>query len=118
MVQVVKLNTQNANDVVHSIISCLCVIFLKQTLGLIGQLKQETFKILDKLQQKMASCIKSVGNIEHEVYRAFYQEHRTKPMAGFIDGDLVEKFIDLPRTQMNDMIQGMKVAKDNLLLLL
>ena len=36
--------------------------------GLIGQLKQDTFNILDKVQQRMADCIKSVGNIEHEVY--------------------------------------------------
>ena len=30
-------------------------------------------------------------------------------MAGFIDGDLVEKFIDLPRHQMDEIMRNMKV---------
>ena len=37
-------------------------------LGLIGQLSRDTFNILNNLQQRMASCVKSIGNIEHEVY--------------------------------------------------
>ncbi len=45
----------------------------------------------------------------HNRYRSFFQEHRTKPMAGFIDGDLVEKFIDLPRHQMDEIMRNMKV---------
>ena len=36
--------------------------------GLIGQLTSETFTLLMKLQNKMASIVKSMGNIEHEVY--------------------------------------------------
>ena len=38
------------------------------TAGLVGQLTPETFTLLMKLQNKMASIVKSVGNIEHEVY--------------------------------------------------
>ena len=36
--------------------------------GLIGQLNPDAFSLLMKLQNKMASVIKTVGNIEHEVY--------------------------------------------------
>ena len=28
----------------------------------------ETYNLLTSLQQKMAACIKSVGNIEHDMY--------------------------------------------------
>ena len=31
-------------------------------------------------------------------------------MAGFIDGDLVEKFLDLPRPQMEEIVRGIKVS--------
>ncbi len=31
-------------------------------------------------------------------------------MAGFVDGDLIEKFIDLPRTQMDDIMKDIKVS--------
>ena len=36
--------------------------------GLIGQLNSESFSLLSKIQSKMATLIKSVGNISHEVY--------------------------------------------------
>lgn len=79
-------------------------------IGLIGQLNADTYNLLVKLQLKMADSIKSVGNIEHEVYRSFSSEHRTKPMAGFIDGDLVEKFLDLPRKQMEEIVRDIKIT--------
>ncbi len=28
---------------------------------------------------------------------------------GFVDGDLVEKFLDLPEAQMNEVVKGIKV---------
>ena len=43
---------------------CLCYY----DAGLIGQLEMSTFSLLAKLQEKMAAAVKSVGNIEHEVY--------------------------------------------------
>ena len=36
--------------------------------GLIGQLKPEVFSLLMKLQNKMTSVVKSIGNIDHEEY--------------------------------------------------
>ncbi|XP_003389315.1 PREDICTED: DNA damage-binding protein 1-like [Amphimedon queenslandica] len=79
-------------------------------IGLIGTLNMDTYTLLSKLQQKMAANIKSVGNIEHEIYRSFSNEHRSKPFAGFIDGDLVEKFLELPRPQMSQIVQGIKTT--------
>ena len=34
-------------------------------------------------------------------------------MAGFIDGDLVEKFLDLPRKQMEEIVRDIKVERVN-----
>lgn len=80
--------------------------------GLIGQLEVSTFSLLSKLQEKMAAAITSVGNIEHEVYRCFSMEHptatKTKSSEGFIDGDLVEHFLDLPQDKMEEICKGIK----------
>ena len=35
-------------------------------------------------------------------------------MAGFIDGDLVEKFLDLPRKQMEEIVKDIKVERVNM----
>ena len=40
------------------------------SIGLICQLSVETFTLLSKVQDRMAKVVKSVGNIEHEVYPA------------------------------------------------
>lgn len=42
-------------------------------------------------------------------YRSFSTEHMTKMSEGFIDGDLVERFLDLPQAQMEDICRGIKV---------
>lgn len=43
-------------------------------------------------------------------YRSFGNEHRTKPLAGFIDGDLVEKYLDLPYPEMEKIAKGVMVS--------
>ncbi len=42
-------------------------------------------------------------------YRSFANDHKTKVAEGFIDGDLVERFLDLSQAQMNDIVAGIKV---------
>ncbi len=42
-------------------------------------------------------------------YRTFATEHKTKMVEGFIDGDLVERFLDLPEAQMAETCKTIKV---------
>ena len=46
-------------------------------------------------------------------YRCFSVEHaaasKTKSAEGFIDGDLIEQFLDLPHQKMEDVCNGIKV---------
>jgi hypothetical protein len=36
-----------------------------------------------------------VGGFDHDAWRCFKDERRSEPAANFIDGDLVEQFLDL-----------------------
>jgi DNA damage-binding protein 1 len=36
-----------------------------------------------------------VGGFDHDSWRAFKDERRTEPATNFVDGDLVEQFLDL-----------------------
>lgn len=78
-------------------------------IGLIGQLLPETYALLSKLQSKMVHAIRSVGNIDYDAYRSFENEHKTKMTEGFIDGDLVERFLDLPPSEIEEICKGIKV---------
>ena len=42
-------------------------------------------------------------------HRSFATEHKTKVTEGFVDGDLVERFLDLSQSQMEEVCKGLKV---------
>ena len=46
----------------------------------------------------------------HCSWRSFHNERKTEPAAGFIDGDLIESYLDLSREKMQDVAQGLQVG--------
>ena len=42
-------------------------------------------------------------------WRSFHTERKTEPSAGFVDGDLIESFIDLHRDKMQEVVSGLQV---------
>lgn len=77
--------------------------------GVITQITHELYDLLLGLQERLAQVIKSVGKIEHNFWRSFSTEVKTEVSEGFIDGDLIESFLDLPRKEMNEVITGLQV---------
>lgn len=56
---------------------------------------------LEKLQLVLADYIKSVGNLTHAQWRAFYTDGRSVGVAqGFVDNDLIESFLSLEPSKM------------------
>ena len=45
------------------------------------------------------------------MWRSFSNERKTEPSQGYIDGDLIESFLDLPATEMNDIVSGLQVRR-------
>lgn len=78
-------------------------------IGLVTQLPSEFFTFLMEVQNKLAKVIKSVGKIEHGFWRSFHIERKTEPSTGFIDGDLIESFLDLSREKMQEVAQGQQI---------
>lgn len=68
------------------------------------------YELLYQLQDRLSQVIKSVGRIEHSFWRSFNNEVKiTEPGKGFIDGDLIESFLDLSRRDMVDAIRGLQI---------
>lgn len=78
-------------------------------IGLVTQLPQDFYSFLLEVQNKLAKVIKSVGKIEHSAWRAFHTERKIEPSVGFIDGDLIESFLDLGRDKMQEVVQGLQI---------
>jgi DNA damage-binding protein 1 len=77
--------------------------------GLVAQLPQEYFNFLRDFQSRLNKVIKSVGKIDHEFWRAFQTERKTEASFGFIDGDLIESFLDLSRDKMQETVKDLMV---------
>jgi len=77
-------------------------------IGLVTQLPQDFYEFLNDLQQRLAKTIKSVGRIDHSNWRSFSSEKKDEVSEGFIDGDIIESFLDLDRNSMNEVCAGLQ----------
>jgi DNA damage-binding protein 1 len=77
------------------------------TLGAILGLNGPTSAFFATLERSMERVITPVGNFSHQQFRAFNAEQRVHPSHGFVDGDLVESFLDLDRSTMELVVQQM-----------
>ncbi|CAK0750170.1 hypothetical protein CVIRNUC_001969 [Coccomyxa viridis] len=85
------------------------------SIGVLASLPQEQFKFLERLQECLRRVIKGVGGFSHAEWRAFHNEHTELDCKNFVDGDLIEQFLDLKRDSMDriatDMGNGVTVEE-------
>lgn len=89
-----------------------CVLYgtVNGAIGIVTQIPQDFYDFLHCLENRLASIIKSVGKIEHSYYRSFHSSHKCEDSEGFIDGDLIECFLDLSREKMYECVRGLEVV--------
>jgi DNA damage-binding protein 1 len=61
-----------------------------------AQLQPDTYDLFSSLQTAVRTVVHGVGGLSHVEWRSFHDERKTQEATGFIDGDLVEQFVDLP----------------------
>ncbi|KAL6561924.1 DNA damage-binding protein 1a [Orobanche gracilis] len=84
-------------------------------IGVVASLPHEQYVFLEKLQMNMRRAIKGVGGLSHEQWRSFYSEKKTSDAKNFLDGDLIESFLDLSRKRMEDVSVAMSVPVEELM---
>ncbi|XP_053685070.1 DNA damage-binding protein 1 [Sabethes cyaneus] len=91
-----------------------CVLFgtVSGAIGLVTQIPPDYYEFLRKLQENLTLTIKSVGKIDHSYWRSFHTEMKTERCEGFIDGDLVESFLDLSREKMHEAAISLQIDVD------
>lgn len=92
-----------------------CVLYgtSNGAIGLVTQITPELYSFLLDLQDRLAQTIRSVGRIEHSFWRSFNTDIKTETSEGFIDGDLIESFLDLNIKDMNVVATGLQIAHPN-----
>ncbi|KAJ1977860.1 DNA damage-binding protein 1a [Dimargaris verticillata] len=75
-------------------------------LGVIATLDKAQYELLHQLQASLSLSLPSIGHLDHVDWRAFVNTQRVVPQEGFIDGDLIEQFLDLTHSQKQDLVKG------------
>ncbi|CAG4984132.1 unnamed protein product [Colias eurytheme] len=76
---------------------------------LVVQLSPELYEFLHQLEERLTHAIKSVGRVPHAFWRSFNTDIKTEPAEGFVDGDLIESFLDLSREVQQETVQGLQI---------
>lgn len=84
-------------------------------IGVIASLPPEQYSFLEKLQANLRRVIKGVGGLNHEHWRSFNSEKKTVEAKNFLDGDLIESFLDLGRIKMEEISKAMGVSVEDLM---
>ena len=79
-------------------------------IGVLASLPKDVYEFTEKLQTCMNTHIKGVGGFKHSEWRSFRHELRGKsePARNFIDGDLIESFLDLKPEKADAIAADMK----------
>ncbi|KAK6052443.1 CPSF A subunit region [Cooperia oncophora] len=78
------------------------------TIGLIVQLPEKYFRFFSDVEKGVAKETDNCMRIEHAVYRQFTSEKLVDKAVGFIDGDLVESLLDMPRETAAAALAGIQ----------
>lgn len=76
---------------------------------MVTQLTPKMFDFLSDLEKSLATVIKGVGKINHQFWRSYHTEIRTEPSESFVDGDLIESFLDLSKREMIEVVEELQV---------
>lgn len=83
-------------------------------IGLILTIDESLFKSLEKIQESLCRQVKSTGKIDHKEWRSFMKSKSSQNSIGFIDGDLVETFLDLPKERMEQVAKDAELPVEDL----
>lgn len=64
-------------------------------IGMVLPIDRELYECLEKVQARMREVTFGVGNLNHDGWRSFKTQNVTASSTGVIDGDLIERFVDL-----------------------
>jgi DNA damage-binding protein 1 len=83
--------------------------------GLILTIDEALFKKLERIQNSLTKMVKSIGKIDHSDWRAFKGHKSSQAAIGFVDGDLIETFLDLTRAKMEQVARDTELPVEEVI---
>ena len=82
--------------------------------GVIARINADLFQFFSKVQENISKVIQGVGGFSHSFWRSFSNERKTAPAKNFLDGDLIESFLDLRPEKQAIVVSGLGVSVEDL----
>jgi DNA damage-binding protein 1 len=83
-------------------------VTINGSIGIIASIPKNIFEFFLDVQESLTKVIKGVGLFSHTNFRSYKQYKLTNPSFNFIDGDLIESFLDLSLEKMNEVVKNLK----------
>jgi len=101
-------NTNSSMDIASVVLgSRTLYATVDGSIGSVLGMDRATFVFFNTLQHSIVHTIPAVGGLDHGHFRSFKAERRSHPCRGFVDGDLIESFLDLTPSQMKSVVDRM-----------
>ena len=103
-----KLNSQPrdasaaAEEEQYTSLLCGCV---SGALVTVLTLSEGSYRLLALLQKCLSRVVKVLGGVDHDEWRCFQNDRRLGSQLNAVDGDLVERFLDLGREEMESVVR-------------
>ena len=100
----------------HANIPTLLFGTVNGVIGVLASLPEDQFTYLLGLQKALNKVVSGVGGLSHEQWRSFHNEHRgkTAEAKNYLDGDLIETFLDLRREKAEQVAALVNTPVDEL----
>ena len=90
------------------------VLQVEGSIYLFGLIRSDKQDLLMRLQSNIANYVKSPGNMPFNKFRAFKNTVReAEEPFRFVDGELIEKFLDCSPTLQEDIVDGLDVGVED-----
>ncbi|CAF0737244.1 unnamed protein product [Adineta ricciae] len=99
------LVTQQTSESIISLATCSLMGATSGYIGLVVQLPHSLYRLLTSLEKSLAQHIPSVGQIEHSTWRSMRSDKQSTISSGFIDGDLIQLYLDLPKAVQTELLE-------------
>jgi len=77
-------------------------------IGIINPISEQLYNVLLAIQTAISKVIQGVGGLQFNTWRSFHNDRKTMACKNFLDGDLIEAFLDLPRNKMEEVVAFLK----------
>merc|ERR1712151_1429468 len=84
-------------------------------IGVLISIPYPRYDVLQKLEKSLRKFVQGLGGLDHAKWREFKNQTDAKPAVGFLDGDLIETFLNLTGEQKQKVADDMKIDTESLL---